>query len=265
MNKIDLFMKYTGTKRSLAPEIISYFPDNINVFIEPFCGSAAITQTMIANKCHAKKHIISDKNDIVINLLKRCKLSPQNLVTQYENQWRQFNKYNCIQSRKYFYHHQRDVFNKTKDPAIFLFLNRTCINGIIRFNKNGEFNSSCHFTRPGIDPVKLNRIIMDSHKYLQDVEILNKDYLDYFGDEGFFFLDPPYQSSKELYLGGFDDNQFLGWINKIDQFALTYGNEIDLSDKFDFYPLKSYKSGHSTVLNGKDVIKSESIYLKIRV
>lgn len=93
-------------------------------------------------------------------------------------------------------------FNKTKNPLDFLFLTRTCLNGLIRYNSAGEFNNSLHLTRPGIAPQRLFDIIQKWHQCIAKFEFLNVDYrecLDDVSEGDFVFLDPPYGGTKSRY------------------------------------------------------------------
>ena len=51
-----------------------------------------------------------------------------------------------------------DAIEPVKIPLMFL--SRTCVNGLIRFNDKGEFNNSLHYSRKGINPDTLETIIV---------------------------------------------------------------------------------------------------------
>ena len=55
-------LKWTGSKRYIAKEIISYFPKKIDTYYEPFCGSASILIELLQSDIKVKKYIISDIN-----------------------------------------------------------------------------------------------------------------------------------------------------------------------------------------------------------
>ena len=58
----------------------------------------------------------------------------------------------------------------------FLFLTRTCVNGLIRYNKSGEFNNSLHHTRKGIHPDRLEKVIFEWSTVIQKYIFENFDY-----------------------------------------------------------------------------------------
>lgn len=256
-------MKYTGIKRNLAPEILSYFPKDIDVFIEPFCGSASITLTMIKNGWNVRKYIISDSNENVVKLLNRCKTDPYSLIDTYYGYYQSFNKEMSADGRKNIFNLVRSDFNKTKDSSLFLCLLRTCINGLVRFNSNGDFNSSCHFTRSGIKPETLERQIMECHELLRMIDIRNADYSEYKSSDGFFFLDPPYLKSTTMYNGSFNHNLFFEWLSKIDNFRMTMDDGLDLSHMgLDGFDLQKVKSSHERVNHNRDHYIKERIFYR---
>ena len=92
----------------------------------------------------------------------------------------------------------RNEFNKTRNPAYFLFLTRTCYNGLIRYNKNNEFNVSLHHTRNGIEPKKLENIILDWNKLIQNINFSNQDYKQFLSNinNGFVYKDANYNNKQ---------------------------------------------------------------------
>jgi DNA adenine methylase len=90
----------------------------------------------------------------------------------------------------------------TKNEFDFHFLTRTCVNGLIRYNNNGEFNNSMHKNRPGINPKGFRDIILKWSYFIKDVEFRNCDYRETLVDANkndFIFLDPPYGGTKDRY------------------------------------------------------------------
>jgi len=101
------------------------------------------------------------------------------------------------------YYQIRDSFNATRNPHDFLFLSRTCVNGLIRFNKNGDFNNSLHHTRPGIAPERLAKVIHQWSYYIQNVKFMAADYRQTLAEAqtgDLVFLDPPYNGTKGRYM-----------------------------------------------------------------
>ena len=129
-------IKCQGIKTKLIP----FLKDNIKIndntrWIEPFLGSGAVLFNLQPQ--HA---ILSDRNPYIIELYKRIQdktITSDSIKVFLEEHGKKLAEYG-----KEYYHYMRDEFNKNKDVMYFLFLNRSCFSGLIRFNKKGEFNVS---------------------------------------------------------------------------------------------------------------------------
>jgi len=158
-----------------------------------------------------------------------------------------------------------------------LFLTRTCVNGLIRFNQNGEFNNSLHYTRKGIHPKKLRGVLSNWSEVIQNTIFTSKDYqsiLSLVKKRDFVYLDPPYFHTNGRYYGRIDFDQFLQFLEKLNKrevkFALSFdGKRGDKNYTVDF-PRELYKrhlyieSGNSTfkkVMDNKTEKAEESLYL----
>ena len=184
-------IKWTGSKRTVAPLLAENFPQSENYF-EPFVGGGAMMPYARAGKGYA-----SDIIPELIELWKNIKENPEVVASEYERRWR-----NLQEEGFEVYYRVRDSFNSTRNCYDFLFLTRTCVNGMIRYNDKGEFNNSFHLSRPGIHPDSLKTILFQWKEIIQKIEFLNVDYRECLekarmGD--FVFLDPPYGGTKSRY------------------------------------------------------------------
>lgn len=275
--------KWSGSKRSQVDDIINNLPDNIESFYEPFVGSGIVTLTLLSKYSHKLadncKIVCSDLNADLINLWKIVKDSPLYLEKKYELYWKQFNAMDikdedtCKLHRKQTYYNIRDWYNETKDPYMFFFLMRTCVNGLIRYNpKNGNFNASCHFSRPGMHPDKMKEILYDIHDLLikYNVQFYNCSYSDILKEadnKSVVYLDPPYFESFGMYYGNFDFNEFNVNISKYpEQFRkvlISFDGvtikEIDFS-KYDRKQIYAGKSGFKKLHKIDDEVY-DSLYI----
>lgn len=257
-------IKWSGSKRSQAEKIISYFPD-YDTYYEPFIGGGSIMY-------HIKgKRVCSDICKPLIDLWQIIQNNPLYLIKEYETLWNELQE-----QGQEFYYSIRDKFNQTKNPAYFLFLSRTCTNGLIRFNKKGEFNNSYHHGRKGIKPDKLHKIMIDWSNKIQNVIFVHQSYeqiLHMVKSNDFVYLDPPYFNTKGMYYGTINYEEFINFLkelnNKKVKFALSYDGIRGNTDRTvelpkDIYVRHEYiKSGLSSFnrLRGNTEEVYESLYL----
>jgi DNA adenine methylase len=262
-------IKWTGSKRHLANNILTYLPNEISIYYEPFLGGGSVFLQTLKNNINVKKYMLSDINVGLIDIFKLVKDSPNDLILSYKDKWEE------QQRDKDFYYKQREYYNSTKDPHAFYFLTRTCYNGTIRYNKQGEFNTSHHFGRKGMHPLKVEKIVnyYSSLMYNKDIEFKNTSYeninLPIKGD--LVYLDPPYSNSKSLYYGDIDTYRLFGWVNKLDCSWLLNingvnktNNEIDVP--IDYTERVLLKSGNSSFsrMKGVNIDVGEYLYYKIK-
>ncbi len=202
------FLKWAGGKTQLIGKIENVLPTEITnqkfTYIEPFVGSGAILFWMLSNFPTIKKAVINDINQDLVNTYKVIKTSPIELISileEYEKQYHSFE--NDQEKEKEYYYDKRAVFNTRKEnnitqAAIFIFLNRTCFNGLYRVNRKNEYNvPKGRYKNPTICN-KAN--ILAVSEALQKVEILCGDYeatLEYANDNTIFYFDPPYKPLSE--------------------------------------------------------------------
>lgn len=132
--------------------------------------------------------------------------------------WNEMNQKDDIQFRKQYYIKVRNNFNKIHNPIDFFFLSRTATNGLIRFNSKGEFNSSYHLTRKGINPKTIGKIINEwSNKLNQNnVQFICRDFKDIKpSNNDFMYLDPPYADTDSMYFGELELNKFFTYLRNL--------------------------------------------------
>lgn len=191
MKPLQPVIKWSGSKRSVASKLGEYVLP-AETYYEPFVGGGAMMPF-----AKSAKGMASDIIPELIDLWNEIKSNPQTVASEYKIRWER------LQNEGYqVFYEIRDEFNKTKNPFDFLFLTRTCLNGMIRYNSAGEFNNSLHLTRPGIDPQRLLIIINQWNNYIRKFNFLNVDYRECLTDVkkgDFVFFDPPYGGTKSRY------------------------------------------------------------------
>lgn len=202
-NPITPFVKWVGGKRQIITDIINNLPlniySNINCYVEPFIGGGAVLFTIGMLKTNISKFVINDINTNLINTYNNIKHSPIKLMSTMSSIEHKFNSFNTEEDRKKYYYELRNLYNQvlTTDSilisALFIFLNKTCFNGLYRVNSNNKFNVPFN-NKKNISLFNYDNII-NINKFLQNVTILNTDYknlLHYATPNSFFYLDPPY-------------------------------------------------------------------------
>jgi DNA adenine methylase len=184
-------IKWSGSKRKVARELASLAPPH-NAYFEPFVGGGALIPHI-----RATRGFISDILPELMDLWRMIQAKPGELSEGYARHWQSLQE----SGHTYFYL-VREEFNATRDPIALMFLSRTCVNGLIRFNKSGDFNNSLHHTRPGISPKTLENLIHEWSALVQGFEIQACDYREALAQArsgDFAFLDPPYVGTKGRY------------------------------------------------------------------
>lgn len=270
-------IKWSGSKRSQAEKILTYFPKEIDTYYEPFCGGASIMRSLIESDIKVNHYICSDLNEDLINLWNAIKNNPNEIYVHYKELWNELNKDEDISRRKEFYFSIRKRLNEEHSPLDFMFIMRTTFNGMPRYNKLGYFNSPLHLTRTGIIPEKLLKIMTDWTAILNDnnVEFLCESYEKVNPKHGdFVYLDPPYANTKGMYYGGIENNDFFDWIKNLNcKYILSFdgktntgvNNTYEIPE--DIYSEHVYlESGNSSFrrLNKKSNTTNvyESLYIK---
>ena len=197
------FLKWAGGKTQMIEQIKVGLPNSINnkkfTYIEPFVGSGAVLFWMLNNFPKLEKAIINDINEDLINTYKVIASAPKELISVLETFQNEYHSFLNDEKKKEYFYDKRKIYNarnenNTHQAALFIFLNRTCFNGLYRVNKNNEFNVPIgSYKKPTI--CDGNNILAVSEA-LQKVEILSGDYeqtLDYASKNSFFYFDPPYK------------------------------------------------------------------------
>lgn len=206
--KAKPFLKWAGGKTQLIDQIKKQLPISIKTnsftYIEPFVGSGAVLFWMLEEFPNIERAIINDINQDLTDSYLTIKDNVNELIEilkQWEVEYHDIA--DNLELKKNYYYEKRNLFNnrlsnQTNQSALFIFLNRTCFNGLYRVNRKNKFNVP-------IGSYKTPQICNEGNliavsKTLQKVEILNGDFSEtirYANGNTFFYFDPPYKPLNE--------------------------------------------------------------------
>jgi DNA adenine methylase len=202
------FLKWAGGKTQLLSEIERSLPPLVLsdkfTYVEPFIGSGAVLFWMLSKFPNLEKAVINDINTDLINAYKIVASNPKELIeTLKEFQSQYHDLQNHEEGKKEYYYLKRDAYNarntdNVTQAALFIFLNRTCFNGLYRVNRSNLFNVPMGSYK--LPTICDEQNILAVSNALQPVEIINCDFeqtLTYAADHSFFYIDPPYKPLSE--------------------------------------------------------------------
>ena len=227
------FVKWVGGKGQLLEQLEQYIPQddkNITKYAEPFVGGGALLFNVLS-KYNFENIYISDINKELMNAYEVVKNDVDELISRLTEMQLAFIPMD-ENGRKYFYYTARDKFNALKittetaieKAALFIFLNKTCFNGLYRVNKKGQFNVPMGaYKNPTICDENNLRNVSEA---LQNVTIVCGDYTlskDFIDKDTFVYLDPPYRPISDTAgftaynTDCFDDNEQIRLAKFIDE------------------------------------------------
>ena len=199
------FIKWVGGKGQLLPEINKLYPielgKNINKYAEIFVGGGAVLFDILS-KYKLDEVYISDKNLELINTYKSIRDNVDILIKSLKEMEEQYIPLNN-EDRKIYYYEKREEYNSLKinsemnnieKAILFIFLNKTCFNGLYRVTKKGKFNVPMGaYKKPKIcDEENLKNVSLT----LRNVKIVYADYRKsekFIDGKTFVYIDPPYR------------------------------------------------------------------------
>ena len=200
-------IKCQGIKTKLVPAILrSIDRDPDGLWIEPFLGSA-----VVALNVTPKRALLTDSNPHLIRFYQALEDG-----TIDGPKTRRFLEREGSRLASYgqdHYNRVRDRFNSTGDPLDFLFLNRSCFNGLIRFNRHGKFNVPFGHKKQRFAPAYVTKIVNQVDRFREAIELFDWRFVcqDYqatlreatAGD--FVYCDPPYVGRHVDYYDSWDE------------------------------------------------------------
>jgi DNA adenine methylase len=266
---------YQGSKRRLAPAILSHVPPGrYKRLVEPFAGSAAVTLAA-AQQSLFPAYVIGDFLEPLARLWETVVQNPAALAKQYSDLWSR-ERQRPIDA----YYEIRAEFNTDHTPAKLLYLLARCVKNAVRFNPAGQFNQSPDKRRTGTRPDLMSAELTAAHGILHGrCKALHADFLNLFlaAEEGdIFYLDPPYQGTSEgrdqRYIAGVGRDRMIQALTILNEkrvpFILSYDGFCGERNYGEPLPasiarrilLDVGRSSQAT-LNGRSDVTIESLYV----
>lgn len=206
------FLKWPGGKRQLLPEYEARFPEeiiktgSIKRYVEPFVGAGALFFFLIRNYDVRESYLL-DINPELTMAYHVIKNQHKELLERLGDLEDTYLNKRFIGRKRYYYHLRKRYNHQLKNfdfynfhegwierTSLIIFLNKTCFNGLFRFNKKGEFNvPTGRYEKPHICD---ERNIIEVNKALKNTEIINADFTvsaNFIEKDTLVYLDPPYR------------------------------------------------------------------------
>ena len=198
------FIKWAGGKGQLLEQLSALLPKDIKdrqglVYVEPFVGGGAMLFYMLSNYTNITHAIVNDLNGDLVKTYKAIRDCPDELIRELSKMQKAFYACHTEDERKQLFLSKRERYNTRnagdiETAALFIFLNRTCFNGLYRVNSKGLYNVP--FGKAEKPLICDEETIRADSKLLQKVEILNGDFEDVgkrVKGRAFYYFDPPYR------------------------------------------------------------------------
>ncbi|MBA5249933.1 MAG: DNA adenine methylase [Gammaproteobacteria bacterium] len=206
------FLKWAGGKRGLIEQLFKRFPDDFNNYHEPFLGGGAVFFELYSRgMLQGKQAYLSDINSELINAYNVVKNNPNKLIAELEIYKKNHNKEFYYDTRALDRSEGFKTLSELKRATRFIYLNKTCFNGLYRVNSSGYFNTPIgSYENPNIAD---KEVILDASEALQNAIISNQtfDKTTKNSKKGdFVYFDPPYYPlTKTAAFTAYNENTFL--------------------------------------------------------
>ncbi len=237
------FVKWVGGKRSILPLLIERLPESYNAYHECFVGGGALFFELQPDKA-----VLADVNFHLTKTYQAIKTDVEAVIKLLKHHTKKHNKTYYLAARELL----SEETDTIKIAAWFIYLNKTCYNGLYRANRSGKFNVPMgSYKNPAIlDEENLRNA---SH-ILQTATIQQQPFQNTKIKKGaFYYLDPPYHKTYDGYNGqgfGDDEHQNLAALcHSIDKaggyFMLSNSNTEFVKDLYKTYNIEHILASRS--------------------
>ncbi len=231
-------LNYVGGKYKLLPQLLEYFPKEINTFVDMFSGGFNVGINV-----DSKKTICNDINSFIIDLYKELYKEPiNNVLVHIQNR---IDEYGLSKENEEGFKKFRIFYNKTKNPIDLYTLSCYSFNYQFRFNNDKEYNNPFGRNRSQFSENMRNNLILFTEKLKNmNIEFSSEQFdklnLEGLTEKDFVYCDPPYLITTGSYNDG--NRGFKDWIEE---------EELKLYDMLDNLNDKHIKFALSNVIEHK--------------
>ena len=223
MKYISSPLNYIGGKYKLLPQLLPLFPNNVNTFVDLFCGGANVGVNVKANRI-----VFNDNLVYLIDLYNSFLNTPLNDVISYIDN--RISEYGLTLTNQEGYLNLRKEYNDNRNPIDLFVLIAYSFNHQIRFNNNHQFNCPFGKDRSCYNPnMKSNLIRFITALHKKDVLFTSSNFDDFdmgqLKEGDYVYADPPYLITTGSYNDG--KRGFTGWDNRTEQRLLDILKELD--------------------------------------
>jgi len=179
------FVKWAGGKRRLIPAILESAPNVFGRYVEPFVGGGAVALAL-----GFQPMLLNDANAELMSAFRAVRDDLETLLALLDD-------HRAQHSEEYFYRvraQNPDELPSVAQAARFIYLNKTCFNGLYRVNKEGRFNTP--FGRYKNPVLYIRENMQAAARVLAGSELCTQDYRAFLTEHArpgdFIYIDPPY-------------------------------------------------------------------------
>ena len=210
------FVKWVGGKRAIIDTLSQKLPQNFNTYHEPFIGGGALFFNL-----RPKKAVLSDVNSKLVKCYEAIKKNVELVIEQLKEHKSKHNK-------EYYLECRNKLCLEVPDhivAGLFIYVNKTCYNGLYRVNSSGGFNVP--FGKYENPKILDEENLRSCAKILSNCTLKTKNYDLISANKGdFFYLDPPYHKTYNSYnadkFGEKEHTELANFCEKLDKKGIKF-------------------------------------------
>lgn len=249
-----LLFQWPGYKHRQASKIVTFFPEEIGTYHEPFIGGGAVFLQLLQSDRSVKRYVAGDHYAPLVEMWNSVKDAPATLMTEYRRLWRFLHD-----TGKKAYDEVRLRFNEDHDPLKLFFLLRVTRDGRFVFRRDGRLY--CRLRDVILEnrqPERTEKTLRYWSDKLQPVDFLHRSFASVKTRPGdVAYCDPPNRTVGEpIYFGTFGYEPFFDWVGR--QRGSVFVSLDSANDTAPDVPKKLFEKRH-VLSNGTDPLTGRKL------